>query len=128
MKKIDKPTDAFQVIIGALSKGYISTGTIAEWMLNTGVTLQTDEEETIYEARNEPHPYIWDKGVQLAVNQGDLYFMEGMLYESREEFRKAVILLWEKYNIEGIDDDEDVELMTKLKLVIRCLTWDIECE
>ena len=126
--KETKNTEAFQVIVGWIPKSAILDGTIAEWLLDTGTSVWIDEEGSFNETICVSHSHIWDRPVQLAIEQGDRYFMDGMLYEAREEFRKAVIYLWEKYYIRNLDDDNDVELMSKLKLVIKSLTHDIECE
>jgi hypothetical protein len=94
-------------------------------MLNTGTSVWVDDEGHFKESVYESHPHTWDRQVELTIERGDNYFMDGMLYEAREEFRKVVIYLWEKYYIHHIDDDDDVELMSKLKLVISALTWDL---
>ena len=119
---MSEETKAFQVIIGEISKVDISSGSIAGWLLDASISVWRDEEGYFRERQGNPYPHIWDRPVELAIRQGDLYFMEGMFYESREEFRKAVIFLWEKYYINEVDEDEDVELMEKLKLIIRSLT------
>ena len=120
-----KNTEVFQVLAGCLPKSAISYGKLARWLLNTGVSVCEDEEGHFKESINDAHSPTWDQPVRLVIEQGDNYFMEGMLYEAREEFRKAVIYLWEKYYIHHLDDDDDVELMAKLKLVISAITWDL---
>ena len=121
-----KNTEVFQVLAGCLPKSAISYGCLSKWLLNTGVSVYEDDEGHFKESINEAHSPTWDQPVRLVIEQGDNYFMEGMLYEAREEFRKAVIYLWEKYYIHHLDDDDDVELMSKLKLVIKSLTWDVK--